>query len=132
MKMLKERLAIGSIEPSHGHYRNPWYVVGKKEKGKYRLINACTEMNLVTLRDANLPPNADDFAENFAGCAVASLVDWFSGYDQIMLAVESRDHAIEKKRCNVGRGYPMITPPKTLPIPPKFHLKITNYTVIAP
>ena len=92
IKMLKERLAIGFIEPSHGHYRNPWYVVGKKEKGKYRLINACTEMNRVTLRDANLPPNADDFAENFAGCAVASLVDCFSDYDQIMLAVESRDY----------------------------------------
>ena len=92
IEMVKERLAIGAIEPCHGHYRNPWYVIGKKEKGKYRLINACTEMNRVTLRDATLPPMADDFAENFAGCSVASLVDWFSGYDQISLDLKSRDY----------------------------------------
>lgn len=89
--MLKERIQQGIIEPCHGPYRNPWYLVKKKEKGTYRLVNAAMEMNRVTIRDANLPPSADEFSEDFAGCAIASLVDFFSGYDQIELDKKSRD-----------------------------------------
>jgi hypothetical protein len=47
-------------------------------------------MNQVTVRDANMPPNADEFSEEFVGCAVASLID-FSGYDQVELDPSSRD-----------------------------------------
>ena len=48
-------------------------------------------MNRVTIRDANLPPSVDEFSEDFAGCAIASLVDFFSGYDEVELAVQCRD-----------------------------------------
>jgi hypothetical protein len=43
------------------------------------------------IRDTNLPLSVDDFSEQFASCIVALLVDFFSGYDQIPLAEESRD-----------------------------------------
>ena len=89
--MLRERLDRGTLELCHGPYRNPWFVVGKKEKGKYRLINAALEMNKVTICDANLPPSVDEFSEDFAGCAIASLVDFFLGYDQVELAAMFRD-----------------------------------------
>lgn len=45
----------------------------------------------MTIRDANIPPNADEFSEEFAGCIIASLIDWFSGYDQVILDPESQD-----------------------------------------
>ena len=48
-------------------------------------------INRVTIRDANLPPCADEFSEEFAGCKVMSLVDFFSGYDQLELDIESRN-----------------------------------------
>ena len=48
-------------------------------------------MNSVTLRDANIPLYIDEFSEEFAGCAVASLIDFFSGYDQLVLALEYKD-----------------------------------------
>ena len=63
----------------------------KKKNGKYRLVNAAMWVNKVTIRDANLPPTADEFAEDFAGMAVVSLVDLFSGYDQFELHAKSRD-----------------------------------------
>ena len=88
--MLQDRIRSGALEPCHGPYRNPWFLV-KKGGGKYRLINAAMEMNRVTIRDANLPPATDEFAEEFAGNKVASLIDWFSGYDQVPLAAHSRD-----------------------------------------
>ena len=48
-------------------------------------------MNKVTIRDANMPPSADEFSENFAGCQIASLIDFFSGYDQVELDIRSQD-----------------------------------------
>ena len=49
------------------------------------------EINRYTIRNVNLPPSVDEFSEEFAGCQVSSLIDWFSGYDQLILAKESRD-----------------------------------------
>ena len=72
--MLRERLSTGVLEYCYGPYRNPWFLV-KKSGGRYRLINAAMEMNRVTVRDANLPPATDEFAEEFAGNVMASLID---------------------------------------------------------
>ena len=89
--MLRERLERRTLEPCHRPCQNPWFIVGKKEKGKYRLINAALNMNKVTIQDANLPPSVDEFLEDFTGCANASLVDFFLGYNQVKLAAMFRD-----------------------------------------
>ncbi len=41
-----------------------------------------------------LLPNIDEILEAFIGCKVSSLIDFFSGYDQVSLDVESRDITI--------------------------------------
>jgi hypothetical protein len=91
IEMLKARIARGVLEYGHGPYRNPWFLAKKKEPNAYRLINSAIEMNRQTIRDANLPPSVDEFSEEFAGCKIASLIDFFSGYDQVELDVKSRD-----------------------------------------
>ena len=90
IEMLQERLEAGMLEQCHGPYRNPWFLV-KKKSGKYRLVNAAMNINQVTIRDANMPPAVDEFAEEFAGMTITSLIDFFSGYDQIALDEKSRD-----------------------------------------
>jgi hypothetical protein len=87
--MIKQRIARGALEYSRSPYRNPWFLVKKKDAG-YRLINNAQRINAVTVRDANLPPNPDEFSEEFAGCRIMSLIDWFSGYDQVELHIDSR------------------------------------------
>ena len=89
--ILKDRMKKGTLEPCHGPYRNPWFLVKKKQPGKYRMVIAAIQMNAVTIRDANMPPNADEFAEDFAGMAMCSMVDLYSGYDQIPLDPSCRD-----------------------------------------
>lgn len=89
--MLRERLQNKTLEYCDGAYRNPWFLVKKKTPGDYRVVVAAMEMNKVTIRDANLPPNPDEFAEHFAGCQIASLVDFFSGFDQVALDKKCRD-----------------------------------------
>jgi hypothetical protein len=49
------------------------------------------KMNRVTIRNANMSPSADEFAENFFKCAVTSLINFFFKYDQIELDFLSRD-----------------------------------------
>jgi hypothetical protein len=63
----------------------------KKKEGKYRLINNTIEINRQTIRDTGLPPSPDDFAKEFAGLAISSLIDFFSGYNQVTLAEESQN-----------------------------------------
>ncbi len=48
-------------------------------------------MNVVTRRDVNLPLLVDEFVDEFTRCYIISLVDLYSGYDQISLNPRSRD-----------------------------------------
>lgn len=89
-QIFRERIDTGRLEPSCAPYRNPWFLVSKKGKG-YRLINSATNINAVTIRDANIPPTADEFADAFSGSPYVSLADLFSGYDQLELDKASRD-----------------------------------------
>lgn len=63
----------------------------KSIPGKYRLVNIAVELNQITIKNANLPPSADEFSDKFTGCAIYSLINFFSGYDQIKLDKKSRD-----------------------------------------
>ena len=90
IEMLRERMNAGLLERCHGPYRNPWFLV-KKKSNKYRMVNAAMNINRVTIRDANLPPQVDAFAEEFAGMQMTSLIDFFSGYDQLSFDKRSRD-----------------------------------------
>jgi hypothetical protein len=79
--MLKEQLDRGVLEYSKGLYRNPWFLVKKKKPGEYKLINSAIYLNIVTRRDANLPPSIDEFADEFIGYYIISLVNLYSGYN---------------------------------------------------
>lgn len=41
--------------------------------------------------DVNLSLSANKFSEKFDGCAIFSLIDFFSGYNQVELDKESQD-----------------------------------------
>jgi hypothetical protein len=90
MKILKNRIDRGILEFCYKFYRNPWFIVKKKDE-KYRLVNYAAELNRYTIRDANMPPNINTFLEEFAGCAVASFIDFFSGYDHVELDFKCKD-----------------------------------------
>ena len=90
ISMIEERIKRGLLEECHGPYRNPWFLVAKRNGG-YRLINSATEINRITLKDACIPPNVEEFAEDFTGLSMASVLDLFSGYDQIGLAEQCRN-----------------------------------------
>ena len=89
--MLKDRIKKDILKPNYDPYRNPWFLVKKKEKGKYYLINTIMEINRVTIRNANLPPSVNEFSEKFTKYIITSLIDFFSDYNQIKLNKKSRN-----------------------------------------
>jgi hypothetical protein len=93
MEMLKDRIDRGILEPYYGLYRNPWFIVKKKD-GKYRLVNYAAELNRYIIRNANMPLNIDTFLEEFVKCAVTFFIDFFSGYDHVELDFKCKDMII--------------------------------------
>jgi len=89
--MFKDRVEKGIFESSHDSYRNPWFLVKKKKKNKYRLVNVVMEINRVIIKNTNLPPSINEFFKKFARCVIAFLIDFFSSYNQIELNKKNKD-----------------------------------------
>ena len=85
MERVEEKLANGTLEFSQGPYRSRYFLVPKKNPGEYQMINDVQPLNKVTIRDVGMPPSVDEFSEEFAGYPVLTSVDYYSGYDQMML-----------------------------------------------
>jgi hypothetical protein len=95
----RERVHLGSRKqrqkrPETEAQEQMNFVTLKKKDGKYRLVNHTAELNKYTIRDANMPLNINIFLEKFAGCAVTSLIDFFSGYDHVKLDSKCRDMTV--------------------------------------
>ncbi|KAL3676472.1 hypothetical protein R1sor_026420 [Riccia sorocarpa] len=88
--LLKEKVRMGILEPSMAPYSSRWFSVLKKS-GALRFIQDLQPANRVTIRNVGTGPVVDEIVDEFAGRAIYSIGDFFSGYDQFQLAVESRD-----------------------------------------
>ena len=88
--LLNEKICMGILEPSSAPYSSRWFTVPKKN-GSSRFIQDLQPVNKVTIRNVGTGPIVDEFAEAFAGRAIYSMGDLYSGYDQFQLSLESRD-----------------------------------------
>lgn len=78
VQLLREKIAAGVYEPSQSSYRSRWFCVLKKS-GKLRIVHDLQPLNKVTIRDAGLPPNLDEFVEPFAGRQCYTVFDLYWG-----------------------------------------------------
>jgi len=91
IKILKKRLRAELLKYCYKLYQNLWFLINKKEKNKYCIVNAVININNVTIQDTNISSNIEKFAEEFAEIVIALLIDFFSNYNQIDLALKSRN-----------------------------------------
>ncbi len=107
--LLKEKMHMGILEPSMAPYSNRWFTVPKKS-GALRFIQDMQPANQVSIRNKGSGPIVDEVAEAFAGHAIYSIGDLYSGYDQFQLAAESRDLTTMKtplglvRMCTLPQG----------------------------
>ena len=88
--LLKEKMLAGVYEPSQSSYRSRWFCVLKKN-GKLRIVHDLQPLNKVTIKEAGLPPNLDDFVEPFAGRVCYTVFDLYWGFDARKVHPTSRD-----------------------------------------
>ncbi|CAD6928239.1 unnamed protein product, partial [Tilletia caries] len=84
-----EQIEAGDIEPADGPYVTPHFFVAKKN-GAIRKVVDMSALNAVTIRDANVPPNLNDFCEALSGRVCYGSGDGHSFFDQIVLHPDSR------------------------------------------
>ena len=58
-------MRLGLLEDYNRAYRNPWFLI-KKKSGAYYIVDTTIYINKVTIKDANLSFNIDEFSEDFA------------------------------------------------------------------
>ncbi|MBW0550292.1 hypothetical protein O181_090007 [Austropuccinia psidii MF-1] len=58
--------------------------------GKLRIFHDLQDLNKVTIKDAGLPPNVDEFVGSFSGRACYGLGDIMGGYDERELDITTR------------------------------------------
>jgi hypothetical protein len=91
INIIKAKIAAGTYEPSNSSYRSAWFCVLKKDGKSLRLVHDLQPLNAVTIRDAAVPPNMDQMADDFACRACYGVLDLFVAFDQRSLDVRSRD-----------------------------------------
>ncbi|GBG89449.1 hypothetical protein CBR_g49239 [Chara braunii] len=69
-------------EYSNGPYASPWFCF-IKQNGTLRWVQDLQRLNAVTVRDAGGLPNADALSDSCAGRPIISLINLYSGYDQL-------------------------------------------------
>ena len=90
-KIIRKKQAAGVYEPSNSSYRSRWFTVVKKDGKSLRIVHSLEPLNAVTIAHSGVPPATEELAEHFAGRACGGTLDLYVGYDERILAEESRD-----------------------------------------
>jgi hypothetical protein len=90
-EMVQKKIKAGVYEPSNASYRSRWFTVAKKDGKSLRIVHSLEPLNAVTIAHSGLPPGTEDLAAHFAGRACGGMFDLYVGYDERLLAEESRD-----------------------------------------
>ena len=90
-KMVQRKIEAGVYEPSNASYRSRWFTVAKKDGKSLRIVHSLEPLNAVTIAHSGLPPGTEELASSFAGRACGGMLDLYVGYDERLLAEESRD-----------------------------------------
>ena len=91
IKMFQERIDADFLEFNFDSYKNFWFLIDKKVKNKYQMINAIMNINEIIIRDINLSFNVKKFLKEFINMLIILLINFFSDYDQITLAEKCRN-----------------------------------------
>ena len=91
IQIIKDRITLDVYEPSAAAYQLHWFCILKQDGKSLCLVHSLQPLNAVTIQDLSTPPFVEHLAESFAGYAVYSMMDLFTGYDQCSLHPDSRD-----------------------------------------
>ena len=90
-RLVQNKIDAGVYEPSNASYRSRWFTVAKKDGKSLRIVHSLEPLNAVTIAHSGVPPATEEIVSRFAGRACGGMLDLYVGYDERLLAPESRD-----------------------------------------
>lgn len=90
-KLVQKKLDAGVYEPSNASYRSRWFTVAKKDGKSLRIVHSLEPLNAITIAHSGVTPATEELASKYAGRACGGMLDLYVGYDERLLAGESRD-----------------------------------------
>ena len=90
-RIVQRKIEAGVYEPSNASYRSRWFTVAKKDGKNLRIVHSLEPLNAVTIAHSGVPPATEELASKFSGRACGGMFDLYVGYDERLLAEESRD-----------------------------------------
>ncbi|KAF3763508.1 hypothetical protein M406DRAFT_262877, partial [Cryphonectria parasitica EP155] len=83
------------------------FLIIKKDDSLY-LINNAQKYNKHSFKNIFMLPALDEFSEEFIICKILSLLNFFSGYNQVQLHSNSRDIMIFLMLLSLFRMYTLL------------------------
>lgn len=90
VEILSEMLAHGQLEFSSAVYRNPWFLIPKKD-GKYRMLIDLRELNKHVELEGGHPQSTEELTTELSGRLFNTLIDVKNAYFQVPLDPETID-----------------------------------------
>ena len=81
VNMLQKRINAEFLKLCFEFYCNSWFLIDKKVKNKYQMINAVMNMNEVIIQNVNLLFNVEEISKEFIRMCVVFLIDLFFEYN---------------------------------------------------
>ncbi|GBG86009.1 hypothetical protein CBR_g40822 [Chara braunii] len=106
-ELLRAKIDSFVAEPTASPYANKWFVFRKPNK-TLRWIQDLQKLNAVTIRDEGSLPQVDLQAESYIGRSIYSLINLYSGYDQVSL--DARDRPYNAMHTPVEQLQMQVTP----------------------
>lgn len=67
VELVRERVKTGLYKQSTSSYSSPVFAVLKQDGKSLRIVHDLQKLNSVTIRDAGLPPQIEEFVDSMAG-----------------------------------------------------------------
>ncbi|EDK44732.1 hypothetical protein LELG_02911 [Lodderomyces elongisporus NRRL YB-4239] len=90
VEILQEMIRQGQLVYSDATYRNPWFLISKKD-GRHRLLIDLRELNKNVELEGGHPLSVDDLTTEISGCWFISTIDVQNAYFQIPLDAATSD-----------------------------------------
>jgi len=93
IKIIQDKIASGTYEPSSLSYCSHWFTVLKKNRKLHivHIVHDLQPLNTVTIHDSAMPPFTEQLAELFGSHSCFRLLDLFIRYDECPINIDSCD-----------------------------------------
>jgi len=80
IEMIKKKLNNEIFEFSQESYRSSFFLIEKKEKDTYRMINDIQMLNKIIIRDSEISFVVNEFSKNFVNFFIIFAIDYYFNY----------------------------------------------------